>query len=797
MPIKPFLIGPLEQGEQNNVKPFYLPEDAYFDLEDVYVWRGRLKKRFGYAPIGMDDFNSRLRINIGTTDGSGNLDVAVPGIIFKLGQMFSIGSDVYTVNQLGTTATITNITQANPGEVTTSAAHGFSNGDLIYIDLVQGMTQVNQAFYTITVTGATTFTLGIDTTAFGAYTSGGVANESVTTLATSGMGFFASSNGFAAGFRVTGGPASTDVYFYPAEPVMGLRTREQSTTNLETTIAFDTQFAYERSGNGWDRLGAPTRWTGDNSQFFWSCNYKGANPYDVNFYVTNFNVPDNIKFIAQGASTWTNFRPQLDSGAGTRFLETCRIILPFKDRLVALNTIELEGGQNRTHQNRCRFSQNGDPTNPANSWLDDVVGRGGFIDAPTEEAIITAEFIKDRLLVYFERSTFELVYTGDRALPFRWQQINNELGCESTFSVVGFDTSVMGVGNVGIHSSNSINVVRIDEKIPEEVFRIHNKNDGTRRVYGIRDYYNELVYWTFPDSESDPVFPTRILVYNYVNNSWAFFNDSFTCFGYFQKETDSTWESERRWRELNNPWNSAVFQAAFPKIIAGNQQGFVFAINNDSSFNSPSLSITDMNPATREITVIDNNLKQLDYILIEDATGITFTDGINLVQIEKIDDMDPKKITIDNTFSGTYTGNGKISRISNLKIVSKQFNPGTPIGKQFRVPYIDFLLDKTTDGEISVDYWIDTISSDTIQQRVDPGVLLGSNVLYTKPEDTKPSQMDSDQIWHRYYLETESQFLQLLFFMSDEQMRNLAIARSNFVMHAMIFYVEPQGRIIG
>lgn len=88
----------------------------------------------------------------------------------------------YNVNNnileyLGATFTITGITQANPGEVTTSAAHNLTTGDRVFIYGVRGMTEVNNlndGFYTIIVTSATTFTIGIDTSGFSAYTSGGI-----------------------------------------------------------------------------------------------------------------------------------------------------------------------------------------------------------------------------------------------------------------------------------------------------------------------------------------------------------------------------------------------------------------------------------------------------------------------------------------------------------------------------------------------------------------------------------------------------------------------------------------------
>lgn len=72
---------------------------------------------------------------------------------------------------------ITGITQANPA-VVTSAAHGRVNGDLVYLGGVQGMTQVNTSISEVAyvVAGATTNTFqltGINSTGFGAYTSGG------------------------------------------------------------------------------------------------------------------------------------------------------------------------------------------------------------------------------------------------------------------------------------------------------------------------------------------------------------------------------------------------------------------------------------------------------------------------------------------------------------------------------------------------------------------------------------------------------------------------------------------------
>ena len=80
--------------------------------------------------------------------------------------------------------TITNITQANPG-VVTSAGHGLSDGDHIKIINVVGMTQVNNHIYVIANKADDTFELtdeeGVDinTGGYTAYSSGGVAYEAI------------------------------------------------------------------------------------------------------------------------------------------------------------------------------------------------------------------------------------------------------------------------------------------------------------------------------------------------------------------------------------------------------------------------------------------------------------------------------------------------------------------------------------------------------------------------------------------------------------------------------------------
>jgi hypothetical protein len=78
--------------------------------------------------------------------------------------------------------TITAITNANPA-VVTSAAHGFNNGDEVYLSGIGGMTELNGRWFIVANKAANTFELkyrdatNVDSTAFGVYTSAGTAER--------------------------------------------------------------------------------------------------------------------------------------------------------------------------------------------------------------------------------------------------------------------------------------------------------------------------------------------------------------------------------------------------------------------------------------------------------------------------------------------------------------------------------------------------------------------------------------------------------------------------------------------
>lgn len=89
------------------------------------------------------------------------------------------GTQFQVLASLGTAVAITSITNASPA-VVTQADHGYTAPTVVKLAAVGGMTEVNGNLYVIEVVSEDTYRLvGLDSTNFGVYTSGGTAAPAV------------------------------------------------------------------------------------------------------------------------------------------------------------------------------------------------------------------------------------------------------------------------------------------------------------------------------------------------------------------------------------------------------------------------------------------------------------------------------------------------------------------------------------------------------------------------------------------------------------------------------------------
>lgn len=765
-PYETILIGGNQVGLERDIEPWLLPDGAYPLLENAYIFRQRVKRKRGFQFFGrFRRVYTEQDLNQPTTAG-----------------LTTTITDLLADTNIGVRATEPN-GEIQPGSVTISVADG---GPSTWNDAAQDGT--------LTATGGNAAAGTIN------YITGQIV-----------LNFVAPDAG--------GNTITVSFAYFPTLPVMGIRTKENSLlVNKEETIGFDTKYAYTISGTQWIELSSstPTVWQGDDSQFFWTSNYFlfGNSPNEgVYFFATNFNYnagtpanSDPIRYYNN--TTWTALTPQLDAG-GTSFLLQCKIIIPFKGRLLAFNTVEGTqanfGGTNTRFPQRLRFSQIGDPT-AANAWQSDVAGRGSFIDAPTAEAIVSVVALKDNLIVYFERSSWVIDYTGDPTLPFLFRRINSELGAEGTFSTWSFDEYAIGVGDIGFHICNGYNTSRIDNPIPDEIFKFQNSNNGPERIYAVRDWWNELVYFTYPQEDiydsgnDDQKFPNRVMIYNYRNNSWAKFTDSFTCYGYYQRSASVTWATATwSWAEATWSWQGDIEKAFAPIVMSGNQQGFTL-IQQDRTTNERTLAIQAVSGST--VTSVDHNLRTGDYIIIENSIGITLTPVQDVYQVQSVTDAD--NFIINGTFAGTYLGNGVITVLQNFRVGSKRFNPYLSVQQTVRVSHIYFFLDRTDDGEFEAQMLIDENTSIPMPpfspfdpaRRANLPANRQNDIVLTRPENNMTFEPTQEKIWHPKKYSVDAQFIQLSMTLTDAQMQDLDIYRADWILHAILINVSPSGRLV-
>lgn len=636
------------------------------------------------------------------------------------------------------------ILQSGPPAIAsiTIVGHGLIIGDFIFINEVQGITGINvQTGYVISVTDANTVVVEFpNATLGGVYTTGGIA--------------------------------------------------QYLTNNSDTTK--DTIRWYD---------GDPTNGTGlpSNSTLGW----------------VNFSPP--LSFLSYSIA---------DLPPAIYYLVGARMIIPFKDRLLFLGVVvqSSAAGSQVYLQDTIVYSQNGtpyytssfsDPTTnyginatipynqilvPANqtatpfSYFADNTGFGGFISAGLDQPITTANPNEDALIIGFSSTQTRLIYTGNDIIPFNFYLVNSEYGSASTFSAVNMDEGVLSRGTRGLVVTGQTSCTRFDTDILPQVFEINLQNNGNERFCAQRDFINEWIYFTYlanTDQSSIYIYPNQTLQYNYRDQTWGIFNENYTTYGQFRKQSGDTWLTIKTpWNTWNQPWNDGVTSLFQPDVIAGNQQGFVLIRINGTSEDT-SLIIQNINANT--VRSPDHGLTNGDYIIITGALG-TIGAQVN----NKIFSI---ASAAQNTFvlnppigSGTYLGGGFITRLYVPQIKSKQFPQAWGMGRKTRIGVQQYLLSKTDIGQVQLLIFLsqdnDTPFNDN--QVIEEDETIYSTVLYTCPESVNlgltpfnanlqmPFASRQSQIWHRINTSLIGDTIQFGITLSDSQMRQFSPSLQTF-----------------
>lgn len=478
---------------------------------------------------------------------------------------------------------------------------------------------------------------------------------------------------------------------------------------------------------------------------------------------------------------WVNFMPPLFPGflsnvtianlpPAQYYLVGARLILPFKDRLLFFGPVVQSSTTGPFYlQDTIIYSQNGTPfytasftgsptlptttfnpilvpvnqTATANSYFVTPTGFGGAVTAGVAQPIITVGANQDALVVGFGNSLqTKIIYTGDDILPFLFYTTNSELGSSSTFSSIVMDEGVITRGSRGYIITDQTSSQRIDLDNLDQAFQIALTNNGAERFTAQRDYINEWIYFTYPSISNSNIYPTQTFLYNYRDNSWAIFNESYTTYGQFRPTSGYTWLTiPWTWETWNTPWDSGSTTLYDPFVIAGNQQGFVLKREGSSTYEDNSLAIQNISGQT--ITSPNHCLNLGDYIIINGCLG-TVASIVNN-QIFQVDSVSTNTFVVSSppVITGTYLGGGLIKRLYVPFIQTKQFPVSWGFARKTRIGSQQYLLTKTPNGQITVQIYLsqdgnDPYNAGSIVPTTNPepqnNALIYSQTVFTSPE---------------------------------------------------------------
>lgn len=765
-----YLTG-MDKGLVTNAKPMLIPDKAWQYLYNAYCWRQRILRREGLELVG------RLQRNL-TSQALGN----------------TTASTTFTLANIFTTLSI----PISP------VAPEIAPGSLVItVAAPDTSTFADNGDGTFSVTG-----LGEAAGSYINYNTGELVLNFSTTL--------------------TGGAAVTANFsYYPIQPVMGAPIRQSSTLNVDQTIFFDQTYAYVYAGSAFTEWIPGTTWTGSNSQFFWGFNYRGAAPQDLLLFATNFNINDPMRY--SDTVTWTNFAPL---STATTTIYQARIIISYYGRLLLMNTWEgaTAGGSDAAVNitNRLRFSALGSPID-VQAFRTDIFGKGGVIDAPTNQEITGATFIKNTLVVDFETETWQLRYVGEYGQPFVWERVSADFGSPSTFSGVLFDNFRLSIGDTAITGATATGVDRIDLDFPDQVFQIQNVNDGVKRVFGIRDYQRELVFWNYPDaqtmafqgSDETPAvattYPTNVFVYNYRNKTWAIFRDSVTCFSLLASSNSVTWDSQDvTWDDENITWDDFDTKTNFEYVVSGNQQGYIHRYGYVTQ-DEPSLSIHSIDLTTTPIRIVSPNhnlqpdeIIQLSGLLFLSAGMFTpLTSSLNealfaviiidenTIGLSKWDftekdyhDFGPANDTFTPVTSAIYVGGGQITLYPTLDVQTKDFNIYAQSGMQTKISSIDFLMEMTEAAAMTVN-----IFTNSAPYPINGNMSLWSTNVSTYPK-TGFNQDSSQYAWFKFVATASGQYFNINLTWDDNLKNSIDTYQEPWTLYGINAYCRPGGRMV-
>lgn len=613
---QPFAITEFKTGLFNYLQPWVRPVEAFDPLSNAFIDRGTLQKRRGYTEFGRLAYrNVGIQIAVGT--GVASYNGVLSTFPIRAGTFTATNSvESFSDNGLGVlTGTVGGSGTINyttgawtltfnsaviagviirgaytylPTQTTTPAASSRpimgikawaddSNGTrkllamdtrraAVYNEGTEQFDPISSVNQQIWQGNASTTTLPLTTGFTGIAPYSLSITDGTSTIRDNGTGGLSTSGNFAAGGTVNYSTGVITPVFTVAPAI-----------TISITASFSLQGDY---------------FTGDNTKFFNAINWLG------DMYMTN-DIDRITLFDGTSLSRPAFPITQANKLTFTNNISTCLDIDVYKNRLLIQRPL-LVGSATVAGQS-IRWSAINNPTN----LVADVTGNGGELSASTEDIIQSSEFLRDQLIVLFANSTWTFRFTGSAFDPFRFDKINNSKSTNAPYGTVDYDDKVTAMGSKGLIACDGVNVQRYDVSVIDQFLDI-NQSKFAQCFSQRFDTLNQT-WMLYPSAQNDALISDKILVYNFLENTWATFELPLSCLGLYYVTKDAIWDSfipgganPINWNQAEFNWASYLLQDLAPTLLGGGHTGIVYQMNDNDSDEGEdietSITSTRLNP---------------------------------------------------------------------------------------------------------------------------------------------------------------------------------------------------------
>jgi hypothetical protein len=749
MTYTPFLIANFATGFDQELQPWLLPNDAFTDLLDGFVYRGVTNKRDGYSGFanGLKSTYTESRMVHGVTAeafGTGN---------------GSAGPYTYTLANLPVSRGSVTITAGAQSATDTGTVQ--ANGDGTFVTTPAGGT------------GSINYTTGVVSITF---------------------------NGAVAGAT----PITVTYSYHQGLPVMGVMNFYPNTNtrddNARQLIVVDEVYVnmYDPTTDRLVDISSATAYTGGPQDFFSWVNY--ADPNSVaRLLFANGTVGDVIQ--QYDGSTVTAYTAVFTIAAAPATLNA-RQIFNVRDRLVLFQTYE----NGVFFPRRIRISGTGiysdtfDQTSGGN-----FVAGAGFIDIPDNTFYFGAASNRDDIMFFTEAATWMLKYTGNDVTPFTLEKVDGSRGSKAAFSVISYLNRTLAASPRGLIISDGYAVERMDNNIPDFSFNSINNAFFESCFSGFVDEDRD-VYLLYPSIGNvrpilvDPISSDRILTINFEEDNFAVYRIPLSSMGNFEVSKTILWSDLTaangfpNWDALAakyGRWDAFPFSTGTPVAIGGGHKGEIWRLNDTESEDNPQQirNMVVVDATTLQITTDWNNYEVGDNIIILAVSGMTQANNQQGAIFSTPTPYNTFNIRINTNGFSSYTGGGLAAKVTPFEATSKKLNPWIDQDKKvlcgwmyFYVDVAETMLFDVTGAPIPAFLTVKVLTNNNEGTDF-------TNPTFTYLVDCSPINNEKGgKKWVKIWINQVGQFLQ--FQMSNEQ------AGAEIRVHAIIPGFRPIGRLI-